>query len=73
MTVICAGDKSRIWSTQIMAFDLNGTIGPILDGVIELMPSFLALVIAVVPVIITLSVVGFIVKFWDKILTMLNI
>lgn len=56
-----------------MAFDLNGTIGPILDGVIELMPSFLALVIAVVPVIITLSVVGFIVKFWDKILTMLNI
>ena len=55
-----------------MAFDLNGTIGPIIDGVVALMPSFLNLVVAVVPIIITVSVVGFIIKFWDSITGMLK-
>lgn len=55
-----------------MAFDLNTTIGPIIDGVVLLMPSFLALIIAVVPIIITMSVVGFIIKFWDQIVKMMN-
>lgn len=31
-------------------FDLNGTLYPIIAGVVELMPSFLALIIAVVPI-----------------------
>ena len=53
-------------------FDLNSTIGPIIDGVIALMPSFLNLVIAIVPVIITLAVVGFLVTFWDRILSMIK-
>jgi len=53
-------------------FDLNATIGPIISGVIELMPNFLALIVAVVPIIITMSVVGFIIKFWDQIVKMMN-
>lgn len=53
-------------------FDLNATIGPIIQGVIELMPSFLSLIINVVPIIITMSVVGFIVRFWDQIVKMMN-
>lgn len=70
---------SRIWFIAVfckdvtkMAFDLNATIGPIIDGVVLLMPSFLALIIAVVPIIITMSVVGFIIKFWDQIVRMMN-
>jgi len=53
-------------------FDLNATIGPIILGVIELMPNFLALIVSVVPIIITMSVVGFIIKFWDQIVKMMN-
>lgn len=53
-------------------FDLNATIGPIILGVIELMPNFLALIVAVVPIIITMSVVGFIIKFWDSIVQMMK-
>lgn len=37
-----------------MAFDLASNITPIIDGVVELMPSFLDLVIAMVPIVITL-------------------
>lgn len=55
-----------------MTFDLNGTIGPIIDGVVDLMPSFLNLIVAVVPVIITVAVVKFILQFWDSIIKMLN-
>jgi hypothetical protein len=42
--------------TQMATFDLNSTLGPIIDGVVNLMPSFLALVVAIVPVIITIAV-----------------
>lgn len=53
--------------------DLNGTIGPILDGVSALIPSIVNLIVSVVPAIIVLAVVGFIVAFLDKILSMLKL
>jgi hypothetical protein len=53
-------------------FDLNATLYPIIQGVVELMPSFLDLILAVVPVIIVMSVVGFIIKFWDQIVRMMQ-
>ena len=43
--------------------DLNGTIGPILDGVTELIPSIVGLIVAIVPAVITLACVGFIIGF----------
>ena len=55
-----------------MAFDLNGTVGPVVDGVISLMPTFLELVVAMVPIVITLAVVGFLLGFFDKILSMIK-
>lgn len=65
---------SCCWRNKDMAtFDLNGTIGPIIDGVVLLMPNFLNLVVAIVPVVITLAVVGFLIKFWDRILDMINL
>jgi len=53
-------------------FDINATVGPIIYGVVDLMPSMLALVVAVVPVVLTLAVVGFILKFWDQIIRMIS-
>lgn len=53
-------------------FDINATLYPIIQGVVKLMPSFLELILAVVPVIIVMSVVGFIIKFWDQIVRMMQ-
>ena len=54
-------------------FDLNGTVGPILDGVSALIPSIVNLIISIVPAIIVLAIVGFILKFLDQILAMLHL
>ena len=56
-----------------MAFDLNSTIGPIIDGVVTLMPSILNLIVAVVPVIITLAVVGFVLGIFEMVLSKIKI
>lgn len=53
-------------------FDINATLYPIISGVVELMPSFLELILAVVPIVIVMSVVGFIIKFWDRIVKMMQ-
>ena len=37
-----------------MSFDLATNITPIIDGVVAIMPAFLDLVIAMVPIVITL-------------------
>lgn len=57
---------------SLATFDLNATLGPIIDGVVALMPSFLNLILAVVPIVIVMAVVGFIVKFWDRIIAMMQ-
>jgi len=48
------------------------SIQELLTAVINLIPSFMDLVIAVAPIIVLMSVVGFIIKFWDRILEMLD-
>jgi hypothetical protein len=55
------------------ALDLNATIGPILDGIVELIPTLLNLILAMVPIIIVMAIVSFIVTFLDKILGMLKL
>ena len=55
------------------SFDINETVGPILQGVSALIPDIVNLIVAVVPAIIVLAVVGFIVAFLDKILSMLKL
>ena len=51
---------------------INDTVGPILEDVVQLIPTIIDLVIAIVPAIIVMSVVGFVVKFWDSIIGMLK-
>jgi uncharacterized membrane protein len=55
-----------------MAFDLNATLGPIIDSVVNLMPSFLGLIVAIVPIVITLAVVKFVVTFLEDIIKLLH-
>jgi hypothetical protein len=53
-------------------FDLATNLTPIIQGVVDIMPVFLDLVIAMVPVVITLAVVSFLLGFFDKILGMIK-
>lgn len=53
--------------------DINASVYPILQSMIELIPTIIELVVAVVPAIIVLAVVGFIVGFFDKILSMMKL
>ena len=64
-TLLCLGKTE-------MTFDLNATLSPIMTGVIAVLPSFLELVIAMVPIVITLAVVGFLLGFFDRILGMIK-
>jgi len=52
---------------------INGTILDLLTAVVSILPSFLNLVIAVAPLIITIAVIGFIVLFIRQILEMMNL
>jgi len=53
--------------------DINGSVGPILDSVTELIPTLINLIVAIVPAIIVLAVVGFVVAFFDRILGMMKL
>jgi hypothetical protein len=46
----------------MVSFDLNATIGPIIDGVTNLIPSIMNLVVAIVPLLILFAVVDFILE-----------
>lgn len=53
--------------------DINSSVGPILDSVILMIPTLINLIVAIVPAIIVLAVVGFIVAFFDRILGMMKL
>lgn len=55
------------------AVDLNGTIGPILDSVVALFPTLLALVLAALPIIIAMALIGFVLGIFDGILSKIKI
>jgi hypothetical protein len=49
--------------------DINATITPILNQIVALIPTLVDLIIAIVPAILILAVVGFIVAFFEAILS----
>jgi len=51
---------------------INGTILDLLTAVVSVLPSFLNLVIAIAPLIITIAVISFIVLFIKQLLEMMN-
>lgn len=55
-----------------VSFAINGTINSIISEVVLIFPSLLTLVIEMMPIIIVVSVVGFLLAFLDKMLLMLN-
>jgi hypothetical protein len=62
-----------VMSASAATIDLNATIGPILDSVVELIPSIINLVVSLVPAIIIMSVIGFITAFLGRILSMMKV
>jgi len=55
------------------AGSLADNVTPIIDDVVALFPSILNLVVAVVPVIISLSVIGFILGIFDGIISKIKL
>lgn len=47
-------------------------IQELLTAVINLIPSFMDLVVAIAPLVVVIAIVSFILKFLDKIIAMLN-
>lgn len=69
--LVAAG--TAMTAPALAAVDINGTVGPILDSVTALIPTIISLIIAIVPAIITMAVVGFIVTFFDRILSLMKL
>jgi len=51
-----------------MAVDINASIGPVLDSVIVLFPTLLQLVLAALPIIIAMALIGFVLGIFESIL-----
>jgi len=51
--------------------NLSG-ISEVITAIVDLVPDLLDLVIGIVPIIVTIALVGFLVKFFDRILGMLK-
>ena len=60
-------NTAHILEKQNMA-TLNASIGPVLDSVILLFPTLLELVIAAIPIIIAMGLIGFVLGLFDGIL-----
>lgn len=71
--VVIRAREQRASGKFKMSFDLATNLTPIIQGVIDILPLFLDLVIAMVPIVITLAVVGFLLGFFDKILGMIRL
>lgn len=70
--VVALGSVGLAAAPVAAATDLNASIGPILDGVIALIPTIIALLIAAIPAIIVISVVAFVTGFLDGIIKQLK-
>ena len=48
------------------------TISELIDAVTGLIPDFLDLVVAIAPLLVTVAIIGFVLKFLDRILKWMN-
>lgn len=71
--VIALGAAGATLAPYASAATLNESIGPILDSVTELFVPLLALIIAAVPLIVAISVIGFILGILAAILGKLRV
>jgi hypothetical protein len=73
VVLVAAGTASMTLVQYASAASLNDSISPILTDVAELFTPLLTLIIAAVPIIIAISVIGFILGIFAAILGKLNI
>jgi hypothetical protein len=55
-----AGSAGLLVASASAAVDINTTIGPLLDQIVLLIPNIINLVVALVPAIVIMAIVGFI-------------
>ena len=55
-------------AASVSAIDINGSVGPIIDGVVSLIPSLTALVMGLIPLMIVVAVAKFFPQLFDSIL-----
>jgi hypothetical protein len=68
-----AGSAGLLVMSASADVDINDTIGPLIEQMVELIPGIISLVVALVPAIVIMAIVGFIVTFLDRILGMLKL
>ena len=56
----------------VSAVDINTSVGPLLDQIVQLFIPLLALIVGAVPIIITMAIIGFIVGILAAILSKLK-
>jgi len=71
---ITAGAAAVVTAAPAMAvtFDINSTVGPLVDGITALIPSLTALVLGLIPLFIVMAVAKFFPDLFDSILTKLR-
>ena len=73
LAIAGATGLSLVGYASAATIDLNATLGPIIGSIVDLMPDIINLIVAIVPAVLVLAVVGFLIAFFDKILSMLKL
>jgi len=63
---------SLVGYASAATFDINATVGPLVDGITGLVPSLTALVMALIPLFIVMAVAKFFPDLFDSILSKLR-
>jgi hypothetical protein len=71
--LLLVGAAGATLAPYAFAGDLNDSISPILDDMVELFAPLLELIIAAVPLIIAIALIGFIIGILDGILSKLRV
>jgi hypothetical protein len=70
---IAAGGMSLVGYASAATFDINATVGPLVDGITGLVPSLTGLVMALIPLFIVMAVAKFFPDLFDSILAKLRL
>jgi hypothetical protein len=72
LAIAGASGMSLVGYASAATFDINATVGPLVDGITGLIPSLTALVMALIPLFIVMAVAKFFPDLFDSILSKLR-
>lgn len=62
-----------ISTSAVMAADLNASVGPILDQLVQLFVPILAMILGMIPIVVTIAILSFILGILSVILKKIEI